>query len=350
MNTIKVLWGRFQMCLAGLTYCFSKHPMKRDFLDMYLTTFSGYVTSKIQKLWGWSFFSKCLKFKLNFKNAVKNFEKFFCFWDNCIWIGIVKYSLWGTRYFSSSANVSTSSPNIFHVKKGDLFQLNLLWRNRWIWSRCFDADFNSAWARLPFCWSKGPLKRAFLDIYLTTFSQSVISEIQKLWRSSFDSKCLKFNTDFKNGAKNSEKVFCFSDNCIWIGIVKLSLSRTGYFSSTANVLRSSPKIWDFNKRDFFQINFLVSDQWIWSKWCEALFKSAWEPLPCCLSKGPLNWDFLDIYLTMLSECVISKMESLWGSSFFFKIHFWNLAEILIILQKNMTLIDFLFPKWGNPKR
>ena len=28
---------------------------------------------------------------------------------------------------------------------------------------------------------KGPLKRDFLDNYLTTFSESVISEIQKLW-------------------------------------------------------------------------------------------------------------------------------------------------------------------------
>ena len=165
----------------------------------------------------------------------------------------------------------------------------------------------------------------------------------------FISKILKFDINLKNSARNWAKVFCFWDNCIWIGIVKLSLLRTGYFSSTA-VLTSSPKIWDIKRRDFFQINFLVSDQWIWSRCCEAVFKSAWEPLPCCLSKGPLNWDFLDIYLTTLSECVISKMESLWGSSFFFKIHFWNLAEILIILQKNMTLIDFVFPKWGNPKR
>ena len=35
---------------------------------------------------------------------------------------------------------------------------------------------------------------------------------------------------FKNGAKNWEKFFCFGDNCIWIGIAKLSLLRTGYFS------------------------------------------------------------------------------------------------------------------------
>ena len=86
------------------------------------------------------------------------------------------------------------------------------------------------------------------------------SEIQDLWASSFWSKCSKFQLDFKNAAKNSEKVFCFWDNCIWIGIVKLSLLRTGYFSSVANVLTSSPKIWHVNERDIFQLNWLGSDQ------------------------------------------------------------------------------------------
>ena len=90
-----------------------------------------------------------------------------------------------------------------------------------------------------------------------------ISEIQNLWGSSFFSKCLKFIVDFKNAAKNSENVFCFWDNCIWNFIVKLSLLTRGYFSSAANVLTSSPKIWHFNNRNFFQINCLGSDQWIW---------------------------------------------------------------------------------------
>ena len=48
----------------------------------------------------------------------------------------------------------------------------------------------------------GPLKQDLLDIYLTTFSESVISELQKLLGSSFFSKWLKFNLDFKNAAKN----------------------------------------------------------------------------------------------------------------------------------------------------
>ena len=135
----------------------------------------------------------------------------------------------------------------------DFFQLNSLSSDQSIWQRWCDADFNSVWARLPYCLSKHPLKRDFLDIYLTTFSESVTSKIQNLWGSSFDSKCLKFNVDFKNAAKNWEKVFCFWDNCIWIGIVKLSLLRTRYFLSAANVLTSIPKKQHVNKRDVFKI-------------------------------------------------------------------------------------------------
>ena len=63
--------------------------------------------------------------------------------------------------------------------------------------------------------------------------------------------------------KIEKKFLFFQDRCIWIGIVKLSLLRTGYFSSAANVLTSSTKIWHANnKGDFFQLIFFVTDQWI----------------------------------------------------------------------------------------
>ena len=149
-----------------------------------------------------------------------------------------------------------------------------------------------------------------LDIYRTTFSESVISEIQKLCGSSFFSKCLKFNLNFKNAKINSEKFFCFLENCIWIGTVKLSLLRTGYFSSPANVLTSSTKILHFNKRDFFQFHRLASGNWIQSRFCDADFNSAWVCLSYCLWKGPLKQHFLEIYLTSLSEFVTSKIENL----------------------------------------
>ena len=123
----------------------------------------------------------------------------------------MKLSLWRTRYFSSGANVLTTSPKIWHVNKRDFFQLNFLGSERWISSRCCNVDFNSAWPRLPCCLSKGPLKRAVLDIYLTTFSESVILKIEKLWGSSFFPNFSKLTLDFKNAAKKWEKRFCFWD-------------------------------------------------------------------------------------------------------------------------------------------
>ena len=110
---------------------------------------------------------------------------------------------------------------------------------------------------------KASSEMGFLDIYLTTYSESVTSKMQNLWVWFFYSKIYKFNRELKNEAKDWEKVFCFWDNCIWIGIVKLSLLRRGYFSSVGNVLTSSPKIWYVNKRDFLEHNFLSSDKWIW---------------------------------------------------------------------------------------
>ena len=109
----------------------------------------------------------------------------------------------------------------------------------------------------------GSLKWDFLDICVTTFSEYVISEIQKVSPSSFFSKCSKLNLDFKKSAKNAENKFFFWDICNWIGIVKLSLLRAGYISSDANVLTSSPNIFRFNKKDFLQLNSPGSDHWKW---------------------------------------------------------------------------------------
>ena len=157
----------------------------------------------------------------------------------------------------------TSSPKIWHFNNRDFFQINSLDSDHWIWKSFCDAYFNSACVRVPCCLSKGPLKWDFLDIYLTTFSESLNSEIQNLWRSFFVSKYLIFHLDFKNSVKNWGRVLCLWENCTWIGIVKFSLLRTWYSSTAANVLTSSPKILHVDKRDFFQLNLFSSDRWIW---------------------------------------------------------------------------------------
>ena len=121
-------------------------------------------------------------------------------------------------------------------------------------------------------------------------------ENTKAIRVIFFSKRSKFQLEFKKAAKNQENVFCFWDNCIWIGIVKLSLLRTGYFSLATNVLTSITKIWHVNKREFSEHNFLASDEWFSSRCCDPNWNSVLARLWSCLSNHPLKGDFLDIFI------------------------------------------------------
>ena len=165
----------------------------------------------------------------------------------------------------------TSSSKIKHVNKRPKIKLNWLGSDQWIrWKYC-DAYFNSALARLPWSLLKGPLKWDFLEIYLTTFSESVISEIQNLWASSFVSKYWKFNLHFKITVKNWEKLFFFWDSCIWIGIIKLPLLRKWYIWSAAQDLNCQWKrvfptllIWQWSMN-------ILKVLWCWFKQCFGTF-------------------------------------------------------------------------------
>ena len=119
---------------------------------------------------------------------------------------------------------------------------------------------------------------------------------------------------------------------MWIGIVKLPLLRTRYFSLAGNVLRSSPKVFHVNKRDFFELNWIGSVQWIWWGYFDADFNSAWAGLPRCLSNSRLKRDFLSIYLAMFLESIISEIKKVWRSSLVstrskFQIDFENATKI-----------------------
>ena len=85
----------------------------------------------------------------------------------------------------------------------------------------------------------------------------------KAVRVNFFFKTFKMSSRFQKCRENWAELFSFWDNCIWIGVVKLSLLKPGYFSSATNVLTSTLKIWNVNKQDFFEHNFVASDQSIW---------------------------------------------------------------------------------------
>ena len=125
------------------------------FCTYILPRFPECVISKINQLWGSSFFWKCSKFKVDFENLRKNPEKAFCFWDNygkrildfwlkqtfsdsienlrknpekafCFWdncvrIGCVKLSLLRKEYLSSAVNVLKKSYKALPLTKTDFF-------------------------------------------------------------------------------------------------------------------------------------------------------------------------------------------------------------------------------------
>ena len=149
--------------------------------------------------------------------------------------------------------------------------------------------------------------------------ESVISRIHQLWGASFFGKCSKLNLDFKNAEKNSEKAICFSDNCIWIGFVYLSLLRRAYLSATFNALIKCTKVLRIAMKAFFQLICLHSDQYIWWSWCCSDLNNFCSRLPCCLSKGPLKLDFLEILLTTSFGVRNFKNKSVMRASFFSKV-------------------------------
>ena len=196
----------------------------------------------------------------------QHYSAFIIFWDNCIWIGIIKLSLWRTRYFSSADDVLTSRPKILRVTKRDFFQLKFLGSDQWSM-----IMVKNLWCRLQqwfgtftMLLSEGPSStRLFRHLSNHVFRVRNFGNTKAVRVMFFFSKYFKFNLDFNKAGKNSDKVFCFSDNWIWVGIVKLFLLRTRYFSLVANMLTSSPKIWHVNNRDIFEHNFVASNQWIW---------------------------------------------------------------------------------------
>ena len=217
-------------------------PLKRDFSDIYLTTFSESAISERQNLWQSSFFSKYLEFFADLNNLAENSAKDFFFSDNCIWLGIVKLSLLRTEYFSLADNVLTSSPKIWHVNKRDVFQLNWLSSDegisqRWQWCR-FQQCLGALTMLLLKGFSETGLFRHLSDYVLRVRN----FEITKSMRVISFVKMFKISSRFYKWSNKLRKSYFLWDIGVWISIVKLSLLTTGFFSSTANVFRSSPKI------------------------------------------------------------------------------------------------------------
>ena len=99
------------------------------------------------------------------------------------------------------------------------------------------------------------LKKKTLIVYVFPKLQNAKDLVRPMSKmllgSSFSSKCLKLDVDFRYGTKNSEEIIDYSNICNWIGFSKFSLLRREYLSPTVSVLTKSPKISFIIKRDIF---------------------------------------------------------------------------------------------------
>ena len=121
---IKVPPFKFQQCLGPFTMLLLQGYSEVVLFYIYLTTFSEVRNFRntfgvsVAIFWIWS------KLNLHFKNAVKNSEKYFCFWDNYIWTGCFKYSLSRPEDLWQAVNVLTNNLKTLHIAKSDFFKLN----------------------------------------------------------------------------------------------------------------------------------------------------------------------------------------------------------------------------------
>ena len=56
----------------------------------------------------------------------KNQEKVLSFWDNCMWMGCFKLSLFGREHLSTALIVLTNTLKLLHITKRDFLQLNCI--------------------------------------------------------------------------------------------------------------------------------------------------------------------------------------------------------------------------------
>ena len=88
--------------------CAFRHLSKPVFLSRWFRKYISYEGI---------FFWKCWKFNADSKNAEKNWEKMFYFWDKCICIVCIQLSLLVMEYLSQAVTLLRKGHKKFHVSK-----------------------------------------------------------------------------------------------------------------------------------------------------------------------------------------------------------------------------------------
>lgn len=167
--------------------------------------------------------------------------------------------------------------------------------------------------------------RTFLKFTYPRFSESIISEVLKLWGPSLFSKRSKIYANFGNTTKFDKKTFAFDIIALW----RKNLSRT------VNVLRNSPRILNLTKWEFFQINMSQNDETIEWKCCRGDLSNAFHPLTPWLPKGVLRQDLFDMSLIFFEKRENVQIDKIF---FVFEIllFIW-LSQVLNIVTKTLFI-------------
>ena len=180
-----------------------------------------------------------------------------------IWIGSCKFSQSWTWYLPLAVNVLLNLSKISPTTGEVILQINLPENDEKTWKSAL-MDLLEVLVTLSHVGCQSLFRNgAIYRKVWRRFSESVISEIHKVWPSSFFSKCFKFDVESRNGTKNWAKFFRFSDNIICIGSSKFCQSLTGYLPSAFNVLRNTTKILRNTRGDIFLIKFSQNDENTW---------------------------------------------------------------------------------------
>ena len=151
------------------------------------------------------------------------------------------------------------------------------------------------------------------ETQLFRFSESLSSKIHQLSGSTFFENIQNWILIWKM-KKKIQKIFFVSEIIASenVAINCLSYKENTYYRQSMG-LKNGPKI-------------LHITQW----------NSLSARFPCCLSKGPLKWDFLDTYLTMFFG--VSKFKNTWVDWVTF---FWKCSKLNLNLE-NANRIQKIF--------
>ena len=132
---LKVLLCTLEHCLGPLNKLTSKGCSENNHSGNQGTTFPWINNSaNIESMKRMFFFSKCSKFYVDFKNAIKNWENVFCLEVNCVRTCSGNFCLLWEEYMWSAVNVLKDGPNNWYRTKRDDKELTL-----------FDINGKLAW-------------------------------------------------------------------------------------------------------------------------------------------------------------------------------------------------------------